>query len=133
MNVANLELSRELYKLSGWYKATEKFWFYDDNFGYQLVDRPFGKLEKENGNRCPAYDAGFMLRKLPAKIIDGIDDFFLKMSKNDDNDYTFAYVCEMANLYGTPSADTPENALALLAINLFKQGILTQEGVNNHE
>lgn len=130
MNVASLERCGELYKLSGW------------EFGhmrYDLTHRSLGVNDGDYKGKVPAYDLGYLLRKLPAHFntgdARGAFEFFLKTTGREwfagynkpelgkwlyDNNH---------GVWETPcSADTPEDAAAGLAIQLFKQGILKKRG-----
>lgn len=104
-NVASLEHCKELYELSGWNP-------------HDLPDHPGsnGKLPY-----VPAYDLGYLLRKLPRTAITRIDQ----------NDFKNAeWVADSFLLRDRKRkpvqfrADTPEDAAANLAIELFKQGVL---------
>lgn len=65
MNVASQELSQELYELSGW-SDTTKYWWLDDSHhithpewdSWELADHDM------SGRGFPAYDLGYLLRKL---------------------------------------------------------------------
>lgn len=140
MTVASLELCKQLYKLSNW-KIDEYPYA-----GYCTQPDCPGRQDGEliYGGYCescslavldtPAYDLGFLLRKLPKYIptykngtIHPADDYQLHIVGGFDNDWISQY----AGLGDLPlyiqSADTPENALCKLAIELFKQGILKRE------
>jgi len=119
MNVASLELCKELYELSGW----------DD------LDLSF---QPERGN-CPRYDLGYLLRKLPnstdidaeefeeAFDCSAPESFFLAWEMDTlQHEWRVQFQIEDSVLENTMfEADTPEDALCLLIIELFKQGILT--------
>jgi hypothetical protein len=97
MNVASLELCKALYELSGWAG--------DDSFG----DMDSGK------SATPAYDLGYLLRKLPQGT-------HIVKNTGDKPDYScWSYLHENVD---TVRADTPEDAACMLAIELFKQGVL---------
>ena len=98
MNVASLELSKELYELSGW-EAGYMDWHYDEYV------RRVG----------PKYDLGYLLRKLPEQT----HVYFTGTS--------WATTWNKPYKSRSTSSDSPENAAAKLAIELFKQGILTKE------
>jgi len=116
---ASLELSRTLFELSGWDKT---YWYYD---GKKVVIRA-GFID--NFIQAPAYDLGYLIRKLPpdTAIINQGRLFkdskpYLAVRRTYTSDPLTHIGCE---------ADTPENALCKLAIELYKQGILTK---NNQE
>jgi len=128
MQVANLELSIELHQLSGWddteFAHTE--WKWDD-------DRVFPKVklreDAESGLNsrlvAPAYDLGYLLRKLPeyhgdhpvlGRVITGVR-------------WSISYGAVMDHLFINKVADTPEDTACKLCIELFRQGVLTREAV----
>lgn len=108
MNVASLELCKELYELSGW--ETPDF---ANGFG-----TTYG---------CPRYDLGYLLRQLPRYIN---NSYPLSIEVMND-EWVAAY--ERWRSYDLPEsvhagwADTPEDAVTKLTIELFKQNILTKE------
>lgn len=124
MQVASLELCKELYELSGW----ECDYWYDWNHGEPTVEDM--RLSEFN---IPAYDSGFLLRKLPAYVYSRNYEqkAYLWQRKDADNKYCawyrvndpITYGEEMRSEHGSV-ADTPEDALASLAIELFKQEVL---------
>lgn len=139
MNTASLELCKELYELSGWGDTYMVFRYYQDEWNdpiwekYDVVpsdsDNPNWQIED------PAYDLGYLLRKLPHKTEWG--GLFV-MSCNDGQ-WEASYFNFYENWHNheqysrrfqeAPSAvaDTPENAACKLAIELFKQGILPKQ------
>ena len=162
MNIASLELSKELYELSGWgynfhyygegkHDRTERMWRHwqakrtgsewwttlDD---YDVMGdcrdpfdgrRPTG-ITHDVLERVPAYDLGYLLRKLPPVIQDPYDKVFkhLQLWINGDATVHVGYVEPYAHddkVAYAQHADTPEDAACKLAIELFKQGILTKE------
>lgn len=131
MNVASLKPSQELHELSGW---DDTYFFHDfyEKDGevkkYQLSD----KYTYQWVNRCPAYDSGFLLRKLPAVIG---HSRFLNVSHvdaaNDGGGWVAGYTTNVDDIIKfkvdfsySVVADTPEDAACKLAIELFKQGVL---------
>lgn len=122
MNVASRDLCKELYELSGW---DNTFFVYvtEDEVAYFVITAEEARIEKWR-IVAPAYDAGFLLRKLPSGA--GV----IKNSKD--------YTARRPNMLGSPEnkdpfngrtgwdGDTPENALCIMAIELFKAGILTK-------
>lgn len=114
-DVASLELCRELYELSGktWHEEIIYSWHKDDG-NYVIEDFWTGSI-------CPAYDAGYLLRKL--KDLEGLTvyrchhinhlwNWEAQCDYPDNDNVCFEY------------ANTPEDALCQLAIELFKQGVL---------
>lgn len=122
MNVASLELCKELYELSQWRydSGTNGFWYSDGMQGLVLATW----VE----NSTPAYDLGYLLRKLPPYLEPiysqtGSKAAGLKMYKSRVG-YRFGYQ-HYPDLNVRESL--PENAICKLAIELFKNGILTRE------
>lgn len=70
---------------------------------------------------CPAYDLGYLLRKLKQGLKYGLDDIGIDLALDQWE--------ARHKALGTPTiceACTPEDAAAKLAVELFKQGILTK-------
>ncbi len=138
MHVANLELCRELYGVSGW-NDTE---FYFNAGGQRWYLKPSRRKSNPiSGNETPAYDLGYLLRKLPPLIripykngrLRKHPNFLsLRPTRNYSDSRTFVqkweaiYLKWHANDYIMATADTPEDAAAKLAIELFRQGVLTK-------
>ncbi len=90
-------------------------------------------LTDGSGWFMPAYDLGYLLRKLPKEI----DDHFLAVeicSAHENLEWTADYL-HYPNLYliadepknaDLMHADIPEDAAAKLAIELFREGILVK-------
>lgn len=126
MQTASLELCLELHKLSGWEDTDYSHYTtahddYDHEHGYH-GEPAIGLTKAINANvvllpDAPAYDLGFLLRKLP---------YTSKVAKVRENMYLAAR--GDINVKDKNFADTPENATAKLCIELFKQHILPQEG-----
>lgn len=127
MNVASLELSRTLFELSGW----------EANFAYNTytgnVVKRFAKFDPAI---IPAYDLGFLLRKLPRVLgTIGANEGWLQITPRDERDHSgwlahYGYVAGEGH-HGFLYADwaqtlaaTPEDAAAQLCIALFKEGVL---------
>lgn len=108
MNVASLDLCRELYELSGWGAKT-----IDKSASGDIINSWYQERTENNESIdvtlvAPQYDLGYLLRKLPeetqvtmnsAGVIIKVKSYFHK-------------------------ADTPEDAACKLAIELFKQKVL---------
>ena len=122
MNVASRELCEELYKLSGWELADMQDIGWNDFWWNWLISKRTKKakcveLAAHRSNAhwafgCPAYDLGELLRRLP--------------ERHRWLDYSPAQK-KWVMLFDI-EADTPEDAAAKLAIELFKTGTLTREG-----
>lgn len=134
MNVASLELCKELYELSGWFDTSYKH--YEINGEYQL--KPSIGIHDEWGGEgrnvlsmlAPAYDLGYLLRKLPASIIekDGAYRGGAPRQLSICTNYRVLnteplWVAGYGKAYAN-KADTPEDAACKLTIELFKQDVL---------
>lgn len=128
MNVASLEFCKELYKASDW-EGCHFWWSYNDAY----VE---GKRWRLNGGELfdgdiPAYDLGYLLRKLPPVIQDPDDKIFkhIQLWINGDGTAHIGYVEPYAHddkVAYAQKSDVLEDTAAKLAIELFKQGILTK-------
>lgn len=113
MNVANLELCKELYELSGW--GDTYFWFAGGHL-QRNQDPPRALLSDKT---VAAYDLGYLLGKLQSYW-----PMAVYIGGGKQNEWS---VSVNSKYHVTPQeADIPENAAAKLAIELFKQGILTK-------
>jgi hypothetical protein len=154
MSVASLELSKKLYELSGfkWGITNEKQWMWvtypkgvytgsGPNRTYEGEDWSYTKCVPQNyrGSNAmvaPAYDVGSLQRKLPSSIPSkehkGKRAYLTtrKDERDPDNiDKGYVYFAWYAVIGDDPSdygvhADTPENAICKLAIELLEGGIL---------
>ena len=141
MQVASKELSKKLFELSGWGKFHSEnvadYFYWHRNDSWRVANKEkFSKLESI-GERLefPAYDLGFLLRKLPGRL--PVADWLeigLELSHSYVSDEWIALYPNRLTLVRVKpsppqaSAGTPEDAVCLLAIKLFKQGILKKEG-----
>lgn len=119
MNVASLERCKELYELSGW-----------GDTSFQYTADLQGEFDKDSAAECrnceaeygcggrpsiPAYDLGYLLRKLPPNSWVGrsregwSSPYAAHIGPEDDN---------------SMDADTPEDAAYKLAIDLIKKGAI---------
>jgi len=127
INVASLENCKKLYELSGWHD-TFNFWEQTDEIplGKPYLVQP--KLMERYGLwgtqevkiSTPAYEAGYLLRKVRKGSVSVIS---LKDTYSAKQIWGATSVVAEAWFYAT--ADTPEDALCLLAIKLFEEGTLT--------
>ncbi|MDR6794200.1 hypothetical protein J2X12_003471 [Pseudarthrobacter oxydans] len=124
MNVANFELNKKLYELSGWKDGVEHVYY--SNAGEVSAENvwPLSAVFDKPGN-VPAYDLGFLLRKLPRKLQN--DQYRLDLAPSVAS-WRAAYDDDDGMVKLSVFADTPEDATAKLAIELFKQGTLTRDG-----
>lgn len=127
MNVASKNLCQELYELTKW-ECTEKMWHGRDQFPDSWVAILLDNADSPG--RFPAYDLGYLLRKLP-KISPSNQDCYLTVihknvpkNKKTDKRWTAGYF-EGFGWSWYANGDTPEDAAVKLAIELFKQGVLS--------
>lgn len=123
MNVASLELCKELYELSGWGSTLDQL---DDIWGVDSEGNTAVITSKEYANGenkigipievFPAYGLSFTIRNLPP----------MRLEKSSEG-YRTDYFRDKDSFVGVTEAETPEDALAKLAIKLFKENILTKE------
>ena len=110
MNVASLELCKELHELSGW-KDTD--YTYYANAGQHSGTMMHRSLVFDKPENLPAYDLGYLLRK---------------MINHDPDIYAVdgeRWVCLVGEGDLSKSAATPEDAAAKLAIELCKAKVLS--------
>lgn len=130
MNVASLELCKELYELSGWGK-TQNVWAIATGEENKDVS-PWlrvGVGSSSAWEELPAYDAGYLLRKLPASVKIKGHPYVLELRPNYSGSAWSAlyYDPEKAEAPIQVYDNAPEDCLTKLAIQLFKAGILTKE------
>ncbi len=118
MNTASLELCKELYELSGWTK-THSVWHDDTAIdpiacGYEDIEHAI--------HFVPAYDLGYLLRKLPPKLEGHHLTLSTTRGKNEWGIWYESWALKTG--FNRNYTDTPEDAAAKLAIELFKQGVL---------
>lgn len=113
MNHASLELSRELYEVSGWDNTYLSHVDETDiDIGWVVIRTTEDSAMLRDST--PAYDLGYLLRKLQ----EGSDFYSLRRSTVDGS-------WLVKTQYGEEvRADTPEDAVAELAIELWKQGVI---------
>lgn len=111
--VASLENCKRLYELSGWETNIPYDWGVEHQ---QSLDGLSKKVIQKADFYL--YSAGYLLRKLPNQTklrkAKTMDRYWAYFGNNDKRDSVYA--------------DTPEDALALLAIKLFESGVLKKEG-----
>lgn len=116
MNTASLELSKELFEISGWKTKVDDKW-YDASGEFPSIDTATAV--------CPAYDLDFVLQKLPQRL-PSPHNSHLQVSHITPNEWEAGYRA----LWG--KANNPTDAVCVLAVLLFEAGILTKyEGVQD--
>jgi hypothetical protein len=122
MDVASLELCKELYELSGWGKTEHVYAIPKEESVEGMTPwLRVGVGDSYAWREHPAYDLGYLLRKLPpgaqiAKVSGQWNANGPYSAWVDENDYY--------------DADTPEDATCTLAIELFKQDVLKRGEAN---
>lgn len=146
--VASIKLCQKLHNLSGWgchpvYNdnfETDHIWqtFKDkSNEGHPYLienrhDTIHEYLDKFPSDLWPAYDLGYLLRELPHFIGDYqllVMVTYGIMGRPETDTWQAGYF-KVGNKVGkhlTDGLDTPEDAACKLAIEMFKQGILTRK------
>lgn len=133
MNVASLENCKRLYELSGW-SCEKAYWppQYTSSHDY-VVGTPDDEVdEKILDSLTPAYDLGYLFRKLPQES--KIDKGHFQYGGDVRYHAKYSWNTELPNRkrhYATESADTPEDAACLLAVKLFEEGVLTRDTKGN--
>lgn len=111
MNTASLELCKELFEISGW----------NEDLEWHINRKP---PAAEFSRIAPAYELGYLLRKLTSDLHGKLDNIQVDYNCVDWRAY---FKMDFGKDEMFTNADTPENALCKLAIELFKQGILKRE------
>lgn len=136
MQVASLELSKTLFELSGW-DDTHEHWH--DLKSNPMVSSFTGDrwqavhINKADilGVHYPAYDLGYLLRKLPRSIEnDGMHQVLQMLPGSFLETYKFRYITNdnsRVQVFAFEQDDTLEDAACNLAIELFKQGVLKRD------
>ncbi len=120
MNVASLELCKELYELSGWHPVDIGQLYYTPRIGSDKKPQPqLGAGSKST----PAYDLGYLMRKLPRTIPFSASEISLRLEIQRSGGWLAHY-----GIYDWKAAiaSTPADATAKLAIALFEAGVLTK-------
>lgn len=133
MDIVSLELCKELYELSGW--TTNMVHYCQTRLEPAVVPaeriQKYGKFEVQHQTIeiFPAYNAGFLLRKLPEEI----EHTKLILTNGERPHAGYAgrgnygnYALDESFYSKAQYADTPGDALCKLAIKLFKSGILVK-------
>lgn len=120
MYVANLENCKRLYELSGWMETS---YSYSYMYTTWKLSQLFSNVHSKK--RIPAYDAGYLLRKLSSLVGKKYGRLYLEFAQNPNQ--SKQWYCSFVNedmRFPVGEADTPEDALALLCIKLIEEGIL---------
>jgi hypothetical protein len=126
MNVSSLKNSKRLYELSGWVDVEAYYEYYPvadkHALRHSAPDNAFGKDRMLPDYIFPAYDAGYLLRKLPRRVDHEYSNHSVVYPTSKK--WHAGYLTEGVDVKYLVAADTPEDALCLLAIKLFEEGIL---------
>lgn len=125
LNVASIELCKELYEVSGWYQTEDVWAAFSDHKDMKpvIVRSDHGELGHQLYVIAPAYDSGYLLRHLPGHYV----------QKHGNESYRahwhgHAPTKQQRELghdhISGDSSSSPENALCRLAIYLFRMEIL---------
>jgi hypothetical protein len=119
MNTASLELCKELYELSGWDDTYLRHWVNaksGPSVDHAVAIFGYGKRKDTTIEAYPAYDLGYLLRKLP----DGTQLNKTTVSYSASGIYSVDGHNKSFHEY----ADTSEDAACKLAIKLIKTGVI---------
>lgn len=121
-NVASLELCKGLYELSGW-SDCKFYWSMMVERGEEVPGEEYVMYNlhdytniKHGQYNFPAYDLGYLLRKLPT-------DCLISVYEQGKTYYCMKDTSGAESTYDV-EANTPEDAACKLAIELIKQGVL---------
>jgi hypothetical protein len=116
MDTASLELCKELYKFTKW-DGLQSAWLKGSPInGGDYVGFYHGEDYEKKLFIAPAYSLGYLLRKI--KHLG-----YFEFQYHDDGQWHF-YRMKYEDQHNGVRADSPENAVAELIIELFKQGHL---------
>lgn len=133
--MTSLEISKQLYEVSGWDSDTY-YWLQgevpslakQDNYptvvfhNDSLSEYPYAYRRI-----CPAYDSDYLLEKLPPSIEEPTTEYFFELVRGIEGEWLGIYRDVNDGQYTSSEAYTPSDCLALLAIELFKSGVLVKE------
>lgn len=104
--------------------------FHNEHGILYLTQLPSIVRGKEDDDFKPAYTLGYLLRRLPMRL-PADPGYWLTVGPFDEERWGASYLNGNTNppqlLFNTWTY-TPEDAAAKLAIELFKQGVLTRDG-----
>lgn len=127
MDTARLDLCKELYKRSGWNNTYHRW--SKNIYGKDVVIDTAAA-----GSTTPAYDLGYLLRRLPKNVTEFWGKFYPASPclMYSGTQWVIFYQSTMTGEHNTDElfgqfADHPEDAACLLAIELFKQRVLKKE------
>lgn len=134
MNVASLELCKELYELSGWETKKDDTNLYhiqqegEHSVSPVVFDNCCWREYEGNEIVCPAYDLGYLLRKLPMLIPavpDDGDPYLFQMTEGaKSGTWQIDYRDVDDGQFTAAVADTPEDAACALLIKLIEEKVI---------
>lgn len=117
MNVASFKDCKKLYELSGWGKNIQKdkldIWGWNEKTGKSAVITQ-DKLNGFPTELVPAYNLGYLMRKLQSIS----PEYNVKVFYSVTN---CIWKAEFAGIFKPTMAETPEDAVAKLAIRTLKE------------
>lgn len=126
MHVASLELCKELHELSGW-RDTELIYARNGYYEPIVTKANHPELGHDWALECAAYDLGYLMQKLPKTVKHPAtgDEHTLGLSWHlDRGQWVADYERSMIpHAY----ANTPEDAVTKVCIELIKAGLLKQQ------
>jgi hypothetical protein len=127
MDTASIELCKELFTLSKWeLQDCAVYALSGESKIFRFVRSPSPNVISMD-YYIPAYDLGYLLRKLPQNLWVGYVDTSGKRGYALANTYAWNAKGDDIDKIAECRADTPEDAACKLAIELFQQGILKRE------
>lgn len=118
MNVASLELCKQLYEVSG-YDGTDLIYIDHETLGLEVFGREItNQLGHGSAYICEAYDLGFLLRELPP---------YVAIYKQNEKWWSWDIRENHPLAWNSVDAKTPEDCACKLVIRLINQGILKPE------
>jgi hypothetical protein len=126
MHIASFESCKTLYELSGWRVYDYLYW------PDKTIRDAHEATADDHATRTTvaAYDLGYMLRRLPASIQtddEGAEAYSLQLRPSmDATQWIAGYASAHDYLFAATDA-TPEDAIVMLAVELFTQGVLPKE------
>lgn len=114
MQVASMELCKELFELSRWG---------DTHLFYTKTGKVSTEASMFSGEPLPAYDLGYLIRKLPASVK---IELAKRVYYDDDDHWSVDLTAWLGDsFFMTDDFRSNEDAIATLAIQLFKDKELT--------
>lgn len=135
MNVASLELCKELHELSGWDDTPivrGDSWNEGLSLGFGVWSRDHLMEGIVEGDISPAYDLSYLLMRLPKLITlyqsEGSWSCHFQSSKTHQAIVNGSVI--VLPYFWMTRGETPEDAACSMAIDLFEHGIITKEPSN---